>query len=230
MKKFFLFCVFFFYAQLLGFKHFVLVSAPGSGKGTFAQYLSEKYGYKHIAIGDILRHEIKQQTAFGKTIEHKVKNGEYLDQAIIDQLVIDNIGEILNRKQFFIIDGFPRCMESFDVLYSFLKHRGIVDDVCFLQLSASNDTCVERILNRRVCTNCHTVYSISFKKNICESCGCKLTKRADDTAEKAEKRLQSFFAHAELIMSAAKNIYHTVVVNTECRLADLLVRYDTMAQ
>ncbi|MCX5921894.1 MAG: nucleoside monophosphate kinase [Candidatus Dependentiae bacterium] len=109
--------------QSFGLKHFVLLSAPGSGKGTFSQYMVEKYGYIQICPGDMYRDEIKQQTELGKRIQAIVDRGDYVDEETTCALVGEKLSKALDNNNFFIIDGFPRNEFAFQFLYNFLQQR-----------------------------------------------------------------------------------------------------------
>lgn len=71
-------------------KNIVIFGAPGSGKGTQSDLLVQKYGFKHISTGDVLRAEIKNGTELGKTAKEYIDNG----QLIPDSLMIDILASV----------------------------------------------------------------------------------------------------------------------------------------
>lgn len=217
---------------IYGRKNFVLISAPGSGKGTFFQYLVENYGYIQICPGDIFRNEIRAQTELGKKIQPIVNRGEYIDERIVCKLIADGILSALKQKKGFIIDGFPRSTYSFDFLYRFLRDNDLINEVIFIQFIASDEQCVERISERSFCPDCCKVYNASFAQskieNICDDCGIRLTVREADTIEIVQKRLHYFHEHIEPLMEQAQSMYEIKRIDTSCSIQDLKMQYDLL--
>ncbi|EJX03080.1 adenylate kinase, partial [gut metagenome] len=90
-------------------KNIVIFGAPGSGKGTQSELLIQKYGFKHISTGDVLRAEIKAETELGKTAKGYIDNG----QLIPDSLMIDILARVYDSLcpcEGLIFDGFPRTI------------------------------------------------------------------------------------------------------------------------
>lgn len=214
--------------MLYGMKHFVLISAPGSGKGTFSQYIVNKYGYNQVCLGDIFRNEIALHTPLGKQIAPIVKKGDYVDKKIVCELVEQYIGNILQANRTFILDGFPRAESSYIFLNTLLKKYNITNNVCFIQFIAKDCTCIQRITNRRVCTKCFTVYNKIFHQgDTCNKCNSKLSQRSADTKVIAKKRLQYFHKHIEPLMNRAKeDNYDTKKISTERPFNILKETYD----
>lgn len=218
---------------MLGLKNFILISAPGSGKGTFSQYLVEKYGYIQICPGDIFRNEIKAQTELGKKIQPLVDKGEYVDEQIVCTLIANGIQEALKQGKGFIIDGFPRSTHSFEFLHNFLRDNDLIKEVIFIQFMASDELCIKRISGRSVCTECHKVYNASSVRskalNTCDDCKTSLTIRKADTTEIAQKRLDYFHDHVEPLIEQAKTHYETRFIDTTlCSIQDLKAQYDSL--
>jgi adenylate kinase len=216
--------------QSFCFKNFVLISAPGSGKGTFSQYLVEKYGYAQICPGDIFRNEIKEQTELGKEIQPIVDRGDYVDEAIVCELIADNLLKLIRQNKCFIVDGFPRSDVSFEFLYKFLSDNGVIKDTCFLQFSVDDQICIDRISERLVCTECFSVYNMSLvqpkEAGKCDKCGTELSFRKADTKDIAKKRLEYFHDNIEPLISRAKKVYSTKVINAEASLEELRSEYE----
>lgn len=215
-------------------KNFVLISAPGSGKGTFSQYLIEKHGYVQVCPGDIFRGEINAQTELGKKIQPIVEKGEYVEESIVCQLISDNLSKIIAQNKPFIIDGFPRSDVSFEFLHSFFLNNKLSDTVCFLQFVASDDVCIERIVDRLVCNQCYRVYNsksvhpTSIGK--CDFCDASLAVRKADTRDTARTRLDYFHANVEPLMELAAGLYLARKVDTERPLKELHKKYDQLTQ
>ncbi|MBQ2121868.1 MAG: nucleoside monophosphate kinase, partial [Bacteroidaceae bacterium] len=104
-------------------KNIVIFGAPGSGKGTQSELLVEKYGFKHISTGDVLRSEIKKGTELGKTAQQFIDHG----QLIPDELMISILANVYDAMQpcdGVIFDGFPRTIPQAEALNVMLKERG----------------------------------------------------------------------------------------------------------
>ncbi len=223
------FCLF---GQAFAFKHFVLISAPGSGKGTLAQYLVEKYDYVQVSPGDIFRNEVRLQTDLGKRITPAVAKGDLVDEAIVCELMERYLIEILAHNKCFVLDGFPRSEHSFHFLNRFIQAHKIEHEVCFIQLLVDDEVCIKRIVERQVCTQCFKVYNASSVKsktaNKCDQCGIDLVMRQADTEEPFRKRLEYFHAHIEPIIDRAKTFYPTKIINGERPLEALQCYYDEL--
>ncbi len=228
MKKFALLFIVVLSNQVIAVQNFVLISAPGSGKGTFSQYLVKNHGYAHICPGDIFRKEICEQTELGKKIQPIVDNGDYVDKKILFSLVSKHFLEIIQKNKPFIVDGFPRAKISFDFLHRFFQKHNLVKNVSFVQLIADDKVCIQRILNRLICPNCSTVFS-RMHQDKCNDCKCSLIPRKADTEEIAKKRLKHFHSEVEPILGLAKKSYPYVTVKTQnVSSCDLKKKYEEL--
>lgn len=175
----------------------IMLGAPGTGKGTVAGILQEKLGIKQVSTGDIFRKATKEKTELG------MKVSEYMEKGMLvpDDIVIKVVEERLNEpdlKEGVILDGFPRTEEQAVKLEEMLaKHNKQVDMA--INLTTPEEEIIERIVNRRVCSNqeCKAVYNIVLNppkvENICDKCGSKLIKRKDDNVETIKNRLETYF-------------------------------------
>lgn len=149
-------------------KNIVIFGAPGSGKGTQSALLVEKYGFKHISTGDVLRAEIKQGTELGKTAQSYIDNG----QLIPDALMVDILASVYDGMcpcEGVIFDGFPRTVPQAEALKSMLAQRG-TEVSAMLELDVPDEMLMERLINRG-----------------------KTSGRADDNAETIRKRLDVYY-------------------------------------
>lgn len=148
-------------------KNIVIFGAPGSGKGTQSDLLVEKYGFKHISTGDVLRTEIKNGTELGKTAKGYIDNG----QLIPDALMIDILASVYDSLapcDGVIFDGFPRTIPQAEALKRMLADRH-TEVSCMLELDVPDEMLVERLVNRG-----------------------KTSGRADDNEETIKKRLKVY--------------------------------------
>jgi len=117
----------------------VLLGQPGSGKGTLAKQLKEKYGYSLITTGDILRAEKNSDSEIGKQIKNLIGKGNLVPDELINQIIEK---EIPKTKEPFILDGFPRTVPQGEFLDK------ITDVGLVIYLEVTDDTIQDRILER----------------------------------------------------------------------------------
>lgn len=124
----------------------VIFGAPGSGKGTQSEKITEKYGIRHISTGDVLREEIKNGTELGKTAKRYIDEGQLLP----DELIIDILASVLDSMKGHngvIFDGFPRTIPQAEALKKLLQDRG-QDITAMLDLDVPEEELITRLLKR----------------------------------------------------------------------------------
>lgn len=124
----------------------ILFGAPGSGKGTQSLKIAEKYNLKHLSTGDLLRHEIAEQTALGKEAKEFIDKGLLVPDAVVIGMISKSI-ESNKTVRGFLFDGFPRTEAQAEALDKLLKlYESSINLV--LALEVSEDALVERLLIR----------------------------------------------------------------------------------
>ena len=172
----------------------ILMGAPGAGKGTQSEKISEKWGIPAISTGDMLRAAIKQGTELGVTAKSYMDDGKLVP----DEIVIGIIKEYLTSdacKNGFILDGFPRSIPQAEAL----EEMGVRIDAV-LSIEVADEKILERISGRRVCTcgaSYHILYKPSKQEGICDRCGAELYIRKDDAPETVKRRLETYHAETE---------------------------------
>ncbi len=124
----------------------VIFGAPGSGKGTQSELIIKEYGLDHISTGDVLRAEMKGETALGKVAKGYIEKG----QLVPDELIVDMLAKVLDSKagsKGVIFDGFPRTIPQAKALKEMLNKRG-TDVSVMLNLQVDEDELVKRLLER----------------------------------------------------------------------------------
>ena len=177
----------------------ILMGAPGAGKGTQSERISEKWHIPAISTGAILRNAIKEGTELGLKAKVLIDKGQFVS----DEVVIEIIKEYLSSdscKNGFILDGFPRSISQAEALEAMGVH---ID--CALSLEIEDEAIIERMSGRRICSGCGASYHVDHKKprkeNICDKCGSSLYIRADDDAETVKSRLVTFHEQTEPLKS-----------------------------
>lgn len=125
----------------------VLFGPPGSGKGTQAQHLIEKYNLKQISTGDLFRFNMKNETELGKMAK------SYIDQGLLvpDQVTTDMLIEELKKPtdtEGFIFDGYPRTTNQTEALEKIVKDHLDADITVCLSLVVYDEVLVQRLLKR----------------------------------------------------------------------------------
>lgn len=173
----------------------ILLGAPGAGKGTQAEIISETYKIPTISTGNIIRAALKEGTEMGLKAKAYTEKGELVP----DEIVIGIIKERLSEPDCnggFILDGFPRTIPQAEAL----------DNMCIavdaaLSIEIEDSEIVKRMSGRRVCEKCgasyHTEYKKPQKDGICNACGGNLVIRKDDEPETVLNRLSVYHEQTE---------------------------------
>jgi adenylate kinase len=172
----------------------ILVGAPGSGKGTQAQRLVEKYGIPQISTGDMLRAAVRAGTQLGVEAKKFMDAGKLVPDDVIIGLIEERLKQA-DAKKGFVLDGFPRTVAQAEALDRMLSATGTkIDDVVVIDVP--DDLIVQRITGRRSCPNDGSVFHVKFsppkKDGVCDKCGGPLIQREDDTEKAVRVRLKAF--------------------------------------
>lgn len=189
----------------------LLLGAPGSGKGTQSMRLAAKYGFTHLATGDIFRAEIARGTSLGHKAQDYVKSGKLVP----DEIVTEMVAARLEKDGDYLLDGFPRNLEQARSLAKMLQRNGAaIDLVCSLALPAAE--AIKRMSSRRICSSCAEVYNVRFRptkaEGLCDSCGGKVIQRADDAEAVAARRLMVFEDLTQPLVAyyKAEQVFHEI--------------------
>jgi adenylate kinase len=125
---------------------FLLIGAPGAGKGTQAQRLAQRFGIAHISSGDLLRQHVKDQTSLGQTIKSYVSNGDLVPDAVVMDMLRKPVVAAVAAGGY-VLDGFPRTVEQAKA--SFPTARALGAEVqAAVHLDVARDELVRRLLSR----------------------------------------------------------------------------------
>ena len=185
----------------------VLIGAPGSGKGTQAKFLIEKYNIPQISTGDLLRAAVAAQTPLGRQAKAVMDAG----QLVPNDIVIGMIRERIMRpdaENGFIMDGFPRNLEQAEALDALLANLGRPIDAV-LQINVDFDLLMQRMVGRLTCLSCGTLFN-SFTNppaidTQCDNCGGTLHHRSDDNEETINRRLRVYETHTQPLSAYYSN-------------------------
>lgn len=176
----------------------ILLGPQGSGKGTQAELLVQKYGLNYVEMGKILRSmpEVKES----------IDKGELVPDEYVRQIAWDHINK-QDKEKGFLFDGYPRSLEQYKYLEDMLRKFGKrIDRVVYLYITPVES--IRRLSARRTCEKCGEIFNLITNppKNpeVCDKCGGKLLQREDDQPEAIKRRLELFNERTKPILEKAR--------------------------
>ena len=173
----------------------ILLGAPGTGKGTQAEILTDRLGIPAISTGNIIREALKNGTEMGLKAKSFIEAG----QLVPDEVVIGIIRERLAQddcQNGFILDGFPRTVPQAQAL----EEMGVAITKV-IDLEVEDEEVMKRLGGRRVCEGCGASYHMQHKppkvEGVCDRCGAKVVTRKDDAPETIRDRLTVYHQQTE---------------------------------
>ena len=171
----------------------ILIGPPGSGKGTQAEMLSEKFGYISYSTGALFRNEMARGTALGKRIAPLMDKGLFVPDDIVLEAVI---GRVEKARRPVILDGFPRTLNQAKILLDFLQRKTGRYQPVAIEISLPVKEIYRRVSGRLSCDKCGKVYHVTFRPprltEHCDKCGRPLRFRSDATRAVVKTRIQVY--------------------------------------
>ena len=174
----------------------VFLGPPGSGKGSQAKFVVDRYGIAHISTGDLLRKAVKAGTRLGNQACEIMQQGSLVPDHLVLELIANHL-DAIDVSKGFLLDGFPRSIHQAEELDVILANRDSPLNFV-LHLAIGNEALVKRLSGRRNCTVCGRIYNIFFNPPIvegsCDDCGeaGELLHRVDDNEESIKHRLSVY--------------------------------------
>ena len=199
----------------------VMIGPQGSGKGTQAKILAEKYGIPHISTGDIFRDMAEAKDPLGLKAM-----GEYINKGLLvpDEITIGLVKKRLasgDAQKGYILDGFPRTIPQAEALE---KSNIKIDKV--INFIAKYKTIIERLSGRRTCEKCNAIYHIKTippkKQDVCDKCGGELFLRDDDKPGAIKKRLEVYIRQTEPLIGFYKKKDILIDIETEKLIPEIV--------
>jgi adenylate kinase len=182
----------------------ILLGAPGAGKGTQAQFLTEKFGIPQISTGDMLRAAVKNKTELGLQVGQVMASGGLVTDEIIIGIVKERI-EQEDCANGFLLDGFPRTIPQAESMVE----AGVNIDVV-LEIDVDDEEIVGRLSGRRVHPDSGRIYHVTFNPpavaNKDDETGDELIQRDDDREETVRKRLSVYHEQTEPLVGFYKRL------------------------
>lgn len=182
----------------------ILILGPqGSGKGTQAELLSQRFGFIHMESGRFLREIAKTN----KRIDEIMMRGDLVPTDETIELIEAHLASRNAFARGVIFDGFPRDREQYFALKEWLSTKGQKPDIA-LVITITEDETIRRLSARRTCEKCGRVYNIITNppqnEGVCEDCGGNLVQRKDDEPETIKRRLLTYHARTQPMLEAIR--------------------------
>jgi adenylate kinase len=182
--------------------YIVMLGAPGAGKGTQADILSQDMKLPHIASGDLFRQALEKRTDVGLLAKRHMDKGELVPDEITMKMILDRIDQP-DCVSGCIFDGFPRTLQQAKALDKALRQQGrSIDRAIYIEVP--DGELVRRLSGRWLCRTCQTPYHMTSSPpktaGKCSKCGGELYQRSDDREETVKERLNVFLAQTVPIL------------------------------
>ena len=191
-------------------QEFIFIGPPGSGKGTQTKMLAKDSNLPHIDTGALLRAEIASGSEEGKIANSFIEKGQLVPLDLVSKVIKNRLSKD-DCKNGFILDGYPRSLEQAQALDTILSEIDVNTDVKpqVFYFEVAQEKLVERLVNRRSCSECGSIYNLKTMnledETKCPKCSGLLTRRDDDTEEVANKRFETYFAQTAPLIDMYKN-------------------------
>ena len=185
----------------------LLLGAPGSGKGTQAKRLVEKYNVPQISTGDLLREAVQANSDLGRQAKAAIDAGQFVSDSIVLGMIEERLKNT-DTDDGFILDGFPRNLIQAEALQVMLEELNKPIQAAIL-ITVDFDVIVERTTGRRTCVSCGQLYNIYTNPpkldDQCDECGGNLHHRSDDNEETISNRLRLYEAQTTPLIAYYRN-------------------------
>ncbi len=196
----------------------ILLGAPGAGKGTQAEIISEKYNIPTISTGNIIRAALKNGTEMGLKAKSFIEAGNLVPDDVVIGIIKERLAEN-DCENGYILDGFPRTIPQAEALDSL----GFDIDIA-LSIEVADDEIVKRMSGRRVCEKCGASYHTEYKKpqteGKCNMCDGNLVIRKDDEPQTVKNRLEVYHEQTEPLKEYYKSCGKLVCVEGQDAVED----------
>ena len=196
----------------------ILLGAPGAGKGTQAEIISETLRIPTISTGNIIREALKSGTELGRKAKGYMDSGQLVPDDIVIGIIRDRLAQP-DCADGFILDGFPRTIPQAEAL----DRMGVAIDRV-IEIEVADDTIARRVSGRRICPSCGSSYHVDSKRptveGICDRCGDTLVQRQDDRPDTVRERLSVYHEQTEPLKSYYAAAGKLFVVEGQEEIAD----------
>lgn len=172
----------------------ILLGAPGAGKGTQADILSEQLKLTHVATGDLFRQAVEKGTELGKQARVYMNQGKLVPNEITIKMMLERLSQP-DCAAGALLDGFPRNLEQAQALdKAMAEQKKAIDKVVYIKVP--EEELLKRLSGRWLCRVCqmpyHAVNSPPKVAGKCDKCGGELYQRPDDKEDTIKERLKVY--------------------------------------
>jgi nucleoside-triphosphate--adenylate kinase len=177
---------------------FLISGAPGSGKGTISAWMVRDFPLKHLAAGDLLREQIRSDTAEGQEAKQYIEKGHLVPNELVTKLVLKSLSGKELKNSNWLLDGYPRNLNQAKALSEFCTLNKVID------LHVPFEEIINRIKGRLIHPQSGRVYNIDFSPPKVpfkdDETGEALIQRDDDKPEVVRARLEEYQSQTEPIL------------------------------
>ena len=205
-------------------KRLIFLGPPGSGKGTQAVRMVERFGLVQMSSGDTLRGEIKVGSEVGKKAQEFVQAGTLVPDDVITGVMLAGIAK-QPAETGIILDGFPRTVPQAESLSAGMEQAGIKIDAA-IDFQLADEMIIERIVSRRVCSNCAATYNVRFfppqQEGVCDKCGGEVIQRVDDREDVVKTRLETYRQQTAPLIEfySSRGLLHSVDASQDAEVVE----------
>ena len=196
----------------------IMLGAPGAGKGTQAEVISEHLNIPTISTGNIIREALKSGTELGQKAKEYMDTGRLVPDEIVIGIIRERLAEA-DCANGFILDGFPRTIPQAEAL----DRMGVAIDRV-IDIEVADETIARRVSGRRVCSACGASYHIEYKKprvdDVCDKCEGTLVQRKDDHPDTVRERLLVYHEQTEPLKAYYEKQGKLVIVEGQEEVAE----------
>jgi adenylate kinase len=190
----------------------VLTGAPGAGKGTQADLLRDRLGYRKLSTGDALRKHVKAETEIGVKAKEIMNAGHLVPDDVLFEILRQELGDNAGEK--ILLDGYPRNVQQAQDLNKLATVHSLA---AAIQLDVDRIKLLGRLTGRRVCSQCGKSYHLEGmmpqNDGVCDDCGAKITQRDDDHEAQVEVRLDVYERQTKPVLEYYKGIGKLKVID-----------------
>lgn len=192
---------------------YVFLGAPGAGKGTQCQKLSNQLKIPHISTGDLFREQVKKDSPLSVELKNYMEKGLLIPDEVVAEMLMERV-ENEDCKNGYLLDGFPRTLNQAKVLEKYIAK----EDMIIVSIQSDEEAILKRLTGRRSCPNCNSVYHIENLKpkveNKCDKCSTELITRSDDQEDVIKNRLAIFNQEATPINEHYKDGFDLIEISS----------------
>lgn len=203
----------------------ILFGPPGCGKGTISQYLKEKrLDVSHISLGSICRKLALEGSDLGNAVKSTIDKGNLISIELVNKIIKkifdDFVAHEDSEKIILLLDGYPRNVEQFVSFFSLYQDYKFYFSYYIFLFQIDHNILIKRLLARYICSNveCEKIFSIEnyLDSIVCNICSSYLYKRADDSCDVVNKRLEMYLLEEGNVLRLLRNesvFFHTIDAN-----------------